>query len=334
MNDFSSGQGAVLFVEDTTLIARGVTVEQAKEESARLLEVAELWFLANKLKLNEDKTNILHVRIYTFLLLSLVDVQTQLDAELDLNQRTHLDRCCLQRLARLPVQYILGEWEFRGLTLSMRAPVFIPRPETEQLIDVVLAEQSQLESPPACIVELGCGSGAISIALATAYPQAKIYAIEASEEACNLAKENCRRLELCERVHVMNAKLMSNGSLLNGSMPDCVDVLVSNPPYIKTADITSLQPEITLYEDLRALDGGMDGMQVVGALLLLLVSSKPCNAGKGITLYMEIDPSLYEPIRQWTLDKRNLGVQFGNIYKDIYAVDRFMSVHKVDKYIR
>ncbi|RZF38707.1 hypothetical protein LSTR_LSTR013697 [Laodelphax striatellus] len=290
---------------------------------ASVKDALSLWEdIFKKNKIPEPSTSIQIIMHSVLGAKNLVEVQSLLGKELDLNQRKQLDGYCLQRLSRMPVQYIIGEWEFRDLTLGMRSPVFIPRPETEQLIDIVVPEQGH--KSPGNILEVGCGSGAISIALAKAFTQANIFAVDASEEACNLTKDNCKRFEFCERVKVVNTKLMENGSFVNGSLPDRFDILVSNPPYIKTEDMRTLQPEITFYEDLRALDGGLDGMQVITALLLL--ASKTLE--RGGRLYLEIDPSLIHPIRQWTVDNQQLGLELSDVHKDVYKVDRFVSISK------
>ncbi|KAI3369384.1 hypothetical protein L3Q82_007625 [Scortum barcoo] len=131
-------------------------------------------------------------------------------------------RLCTRRLSRMPVQYVIEEWDFRDLTLKMRPPVFIPRPETEELVELVLTD---LERKPSngvddhhvTCLEVGCGSGAISLSLLKRLPQLKAIALDQSQDAVDLTRENAI---------------------------STVSAVVSNPPYLFSEDMTSLEPEI------------------------------------------------------------------------------------------
>ncbi|XP_034633317.1 MTRF1L release factor glutamine methyltransferase isoform X2 [Trachemys scripta elegans] len=112
----------------------------------------------------------------------------------------------MKRLQRMPVQYVLGEWDFRELTLKMRPPVFIPRPETEELVSLVLEEELQRSGSPAVIaghqcptvvphpviLEIGCGSGAIALSLLSKLPKSRVIAVDKEEAAVNLTRENAQ----------------------------------------------------------------------------------------------------------------------------------------------
>merc|ERR1712126_48287 len=215
------------------------------------------------------------------------------------------------RLANMPLQYILGYWDFRELRLKMRPPVFIPRPETEELVEIVLKHLTCFEDQKVInILEIGCGSGAISLSLLKEYASKsnhlKILAVDQSTSACNLTSENAAQI-LFEKesislnqnneqqvpmnnIEVKNLKLNgeqeTNFGLGNQVHSDQMDVLVSNPPCVLRKDLSQLDPQITLYEDLRALDGGKDGLQTIENILMLSsVISKPESL-----IFLEIDP--------------------------------------------
>lgn len=154
---------------------------------------------------------------------------------------------CDCRLSRMPIQYILRKWEFRDLHLKMRIPVFIPRPETEELVELLT---QQLDPANDCkILEIGCGTGCISLSLLHSQPNIKqIVAIDQSKTACELTMENAQDLGLSDRLRVFRHKLES------GELPEEIakfgpfDVIVSNPPYVPSKDILKLEPEIYLFE--------------------------------------------------------------------------------------
>ncbi|XP_037088199.1 MTRF1L release factor glutamine methyltransferase-like, partial [Pollicipes pollicipes] len=158
----------------------------------------------------------------------------------------------------MPVQYIIGEWDFCDVTLKLRPPVFIPRPETEQLAQ--LAAERLRQRGGDRLLEVGCGSGALSVALLHWLPDVSAVAVDQSADACRLTEENAARLGVEDRLRVYNATLTEDG--LPGEHRQLYDLVVSNPPYLTTAELRRLQPEILLYEDRAALDGGPDGLRV------------------------------------------------------------------------
>ncbi len=156
-----------------------------------------------------------------------------------------------------PVQYVLGEWDFRTLTLTCDRRALIPRPETEELVTRVLAflKGKTFDQPP-LIVDVGTGSGCILLALAREYAgEAVFLGVDISAKAVSLAQENAARCGLSDRV-----KFVVADGLDDFDEPETIDVLVSNPPYIKTADCAALDPRIREFEPMNALDGGVEGL--------------------------------------------------------------------------
>lgn len=158
-----------------------------------------------------------------------------------------------RRLKREPVQRILGYAYFRNLRLELDEHTLIPRPDTESVVDVVL-EIVDCRTGSCRVLDLGTGSGAIAISVAQERPSCDVHATDHSEEALRIARRNAAYAEATVYFH--RANLVSGLGPLVGS----VDVLVSNPPYVRSADIPELPPEVRDWEPHAALDGGPDGL--------------------------------------------------------------------------
>lgn len=167
----------------------------------------------------------------------------------------------LARLAKgEPVQYVIGEWDFRHLTLKCDRRALIPRPETEELVTRVLAHLKRMQaggrSDPPLVVDVGTGTGAIILSLAQEFGgEAAFLGTDVSEDAIALAKENAERCGLSGKV-----KFAVADGLDDFDEPECVDVIVSNPPYIESAVCDTLDPRVRDYEPRLALDGGATGL--------------------------------------------------------------------------
>lgn len=174
---------------------------------------------------------------------------------------TELDRlrdCVKRRGAREPLQHIVGSTSFCGLEITVGPQALIPRPETEMLAErawLFLNSQPSTQKRPSTVLELGVGSGCVSVAIAVNSPSTRVTAIDCSDEALELAGENVRRHELADRVEL----LKSEGF---GQLPPEVqyDLIVSNPPYIPGSEIDTLEPEVRDHDPRAALDGGEDGL--------------------------------------------------------------------------
>jgi release factor glutamine methyltransferase len=162
-----------------------------------------------------------------------------------------------RRIRREPVAYIIGSKGFWSMDLEVNQDVLIPRPETECLVEAALDLMSgDLSSPSQRILDLGTGSGAIVLALAAQRPQHIFFASDRSRPAVELARKNAGRYADCGAVHFFNGDWLS---ALNPAKTG-FDLIVSNPPYIASRVIGTLQPEIHQYEPLAALDGDLDGL--------------------------------------------------------------------------
>jgi release factor glutamine methyltransferase len=154
------------------------------------------------------------------------------------------------------LQYVVGEAEFMGLAFAVDSRCLIPRPETELLVDAV---QKRLRSAagPVAILELGCGSGAIAVALAVQLPQAEVWTTDASPGAAAIAAANARRHQVASRVHVL---VMDRFEALQSDLAGAMSCVVSNPPYVTEVEMATLPPVVVKHEPHVALHGGADGL--------------------------------------------------------------------------
>ncbi|XP_023389105.1 hemK methyltransferase family member 1 isoform X3 [Pteropus vampyrus] len=221
------------------------------------------------------------------------------------------------RLQRMPVQYILGEWDFQGLSLKMAPPVFIPRPETEELVEWVLEEVAQrprvigTQGGP-LILEVGCGSGAISLSLLSHLPQSQVIAVDKGEAAICLTHENAQRLRLQDRIRIIPLDVTLEGSWAHLLSWGPADLVVSNPPYVFSRDMEQLAPEIRSYEDPAALDGGEEGMDIIAHILALA----PRLLKDSGSVFLEVDPRHPELVGSWLQSRPDLSLNLVAVRKD------------------
>ncbi len=160
-----------------------------------------------------------------------------------------------------PIQYILGQWDFRTLTLKVDSRALIPRPETELLVDLVLKSETIKRAEKPVIVDVGTGSGCIILSLAQELKDGVFVGVDISPAALALAQENATRCGLSDRVHFAESDGCGEFD------PESVDILISNPPYIPSAVVEKLPKHIRDHEPRSALDGGPDGLDVYRNLL-------------------------------------------------------------------
>ena len=210
-----------------------------------------------------------------------------------------------------PLQYVLGEWDFRTLTLKCDRRALIPRPETEELVTRALAHLNAQSSQP-LVIDVGTGTGAIILALAKEYRgDATFLGTDVSEDAIQLATENARRCGLADRVSFAVAD-----GLDDFDEPQCVDVIVSNPPYIESAVCETLDPRVKDYEPRLALDGGVSGLDFYERYLSDAVNLlKPGGA-----VFLEIGENQGEAVRRLMFD---CGFDDIRIEKDYAGHDRY-----------
>lgn len=174
----------------------------------------------------------------------------------------HLCHLVRRRLDHEPAAYILGHCEFYGIDFYIDYHTFIPRPETELLVEkaMELAHRISHRGEQITIADIGTGCGAIAVSLALALPQAKIYATDVSASALQVAEMNCQRHGVNSQVELLQGNLLE-------LLPQPVDMIVANLPYIKDCEFKDLSPEIRDYEPTMALAGGEDGLDKIRQML-------------------------------------------------------------------
>jgi release factor glutamine methyltransferase len=179
-----------------------------------------------------------------------------------------------RREGREPLQHIVGTQAFRTLTLRVGAAAMVPRPETEILVEWALA---WLPRTPPLVIDVGTGTGCVACAIATERPDARVVALDVSPAAAGLARANVTALGLSARVTVVESDLLSALGTARA------DLIVANPPYLPTAVIATLAPEVSRFDPRLALDGGPDGLDVVRRL----VADAPARLRAGGALLLE-----------------------------------------------
>jgi len=245
----------------------------------------------------EVATSIAQLLVEAAATLAAADVGTpRLDAEVLLAAACGMDRTALygrghepvsnrdhatfrtmlaRRTAREPLAYIVGRQEFWSLDFQVTADVLIPRPETELLVELALGAVVHNTNPLLC--DLGTGSGCIAVALARELPRAEVWAVDNSPAALHIAATNAQRHGVADRIRFLHSDLFASAGGVR------FDAIVANPPYVCSADVERLQPEVR-WEPRQALDGGSTGRGVIERVL----KTAPEHLVDGGWLLMEI----------------------------------------------
>ena len=212
-----------------------------------------------------------------------------------------------------PLQYVLGEWEFRTRTLKCDRRALIPRPETEELVERVLKHLKSLPSSGnPLVVDVGTGTGCITLSLAKECARGIFLGTDISPEAVALARENAERCALGGRAKFA----VADG--LDEFDPESVDVIVSNPPYVTTAECDTLDPRVRDFEPRMALDGGVSGLDFYERY----ISDAVAVLKPGGAVFFEIGESQGESVRRLLTE---WGFSEIRIEKDLSGRDRFAS---------
>ncbi len=220
-----------------------------------------------------------------------IDLYLRHDQALGPEQLAAVRSLVERRRQREPVAYILGSREFYGRTFTVDRRTLVPRPETEHLIDSALAHLRAWESPQPSALDLGTGSGAIAVSLASEVPGLTVDAVDLSPEALAVARLNADRLGVSDRVTLFE------GDLYLPVVARRYALVASNPPYVPRSEIDGLMPEVSAHEPRLALDGGDDGADIVrevvrgaidhlhpGGLLLVEIGDGQGEAARAIAV--------------------------------------------------
>jgi release factor glutamine methyltransferase len=259
------------------------------------------------------------------------------ERELTADEIRRYDDALARRSAGTPAQYITGHQEFWGLDLIVSPAVLIPRPETEHVVEAVLAlasaggspsgqeqsrnqklDQQQRAGAPAPhtlrIVDVGTGAGAIAIALASELPDAEIYATDISPDALEVARANAARHEPAPQIK------FSLGDLLQNFPPASFDIVVSNPPYVGDSEEDSVQLEVRKFEPRNAVFAGPTGLEIIERL----IPQAHAALAQGGWLVFEISGTIADRVR-------NLLAEWGEvaIRNDLQGIARVAIARKV-----
>jgi release factor glutamine methyltransferase len=269
----------------TKLTAAGIT-------SARL--DAEL-FLSHMLKKNR-----------AWLITHIHDV---LDEDLGRTFETAVRR----RARREPLQYIIGTQEFRGLEFIVTPDVLIPRPETELVVESALKIISK-PGRTVTIIDLCTGSGCMAVCLAKELPSSRIFATDMSKKALSVARDNARRHHVSGQIRFFKGDLF--GALEELDIHGQVDIIVSNPPYVRSGDLPTLQPEVRDYEPEMALIAGPEGTE----LHRRIINAAPDYIKQYGALIMEMGMGQAAALRRMV--KTNGAYNNPKILKDLAGIER------------
>lgn len=196
--------------------------------------------------------------------LSRVRLYTEFARPLSAEERARLRESVKRRATGEPLQYVTGEMPFRHIVVHVRQGVFIPRPETEVLVDVVLEHLRAVDPARRLVADLCTGSGAVALSVASEDRAARVVASDLSADAVEVSSANAERLGVGDRVMVSLGDLFAP---LDPSLKGDLAVVVANPPYIPSADVPELAEEILGFEPHLALDGGPDGLDTARRIM-------------------------------------------------------------------
>lgn len=230
------------------------------------------------------------------------------------------------------------------MTVKCRSPVLIPRPETEELVDYIL-KSSVLQSLTNMsknlkprLLDVGAGSGVIGLALLNNIPRAECIALDINDDAVQLANENAKLvLKYSDRYQCLNSSFMnfvqsailkmgSTSQLNEDNNSPLFDIIISNPPYIPTADVAELQTEVRDWEDIRALDGGLDGLDMIKDLIRHSPSLMRPEGTR--ELWMEVSHLHPEVIQNWVINEK-IRVELVETWNDLSGQPRFVRIRYI-----
>jgi len=210
-----------------------------------------------------------------------------------------------------PLQYVLGEVEFCGRVFACDARALIPRPETELLVEAALGFAQVWARPQPQVADIGTGTGCIALTLALAQPRAKIFAADISPEALALARQNATRHGVADRIEFVQADLLAPFGA------GALDLVVSNPPYVPTAEWGALPRHIRDCEPRNALDAGADGLDVLRRLVAQAVDKLAPGGVLALEIGEDQGPRVAELLR-------SAGLRHVAVKKDFAGWDRIV----------
>ncbi|GKY90452.1 hypothetical protein MPSEU_000019000 [Mayamaea pseudoterrestris] len=242
----------------------------------------------------------------------------------------HFAHLLQRRLQHEPIQYLVGQWDFYKHTFYIQPPLLCPRPETEQLVELAVADITEFrrkgasrcdnDHAPIRILDIGAGTGCLGISIAAALLEndLTVHALDIEPIAVRTSKRNAERVLGPAWSETYSVALVSANDYQLDADGSMYDFIVSNPPYIPQADYNDLHPTVKRYESADALVAGEDGMKVIRDIIERL----PLWAKPGAFCWMEVDPSQPKLIRSICDEK----VEYVETIRDIFGRDRFVKL--------
>ena len=226
-----------------------------------------------------------------------------------------LEKLLKRRIANEPLPYILGEREFFGLAFKVTTDVLIPRPETEILVEETLSwiNFHRTKEKLMVIADIGTGSGCIAVSLATYLGMDKFFATDISKEALQVAKSNALSHGVHKKIEFLHGDLLD-------SVPNSINLLIANLPYITDEEFSQLPTDIQAYEPSLALQGGADGTRLITKLL----KQAPNYLTNPGAIILEISPQQVNPLT--TFSKKIFPAAQTRVVKDLAGLDRVLIV--------
>ncbi len=216
-----------------------------------------------------------------FLKIEKINLYTDYDVEISSEKIYEFNKLIKRRVNREPIAYIICQKDFYGLTFLVSKNVLVPRRETEILVETVLNKRFQNRS----VLDIGTGTGNIAITLKKFNSTLEVTATDISLKAIDIAKKNALKIIPQYDIEFVHSNLFEN---ISGTY----DIIVSNPPYIPTDEITNLMPEVSKYEPLIALDGGKDGLDFYRQI----INDAVHHLKSGGYIFLEISPQIKDGV--------------------------------------
>ena len=246
-------------------------------------------------------------------------VITHRDEAFDEAKLTLFESAVNRRAHREPLQYITGRQEFWGLDFNVTPDVLIPRPETELVVESAL-KIIRPARREVLVVDLSTGSGCIAVSLAKESDTVRIFATDTSERALAVAKGNARNHNVSDRIRFLEGDLF--GPLVELDLQGRVDLIVSNPPYVRSGDVPALQPEVRDFEPQLALTAGPEGTEIQQRIS----DAAPGFLRQGGSLVMEMGQGQSEPLIGIVNDSCKYKVP--EILQDLAGIERVIIARK------
>jgi release factor glutamine methyltransferase len=238
-----------------------------------------------------------------------IELYLEFDRSLSAQELEPLREKVRRRAEGEPLQHLLGHWDFFGRTFKIDHRALIPRPETELLIETLLREFAKGDKSANRLVDVGTGSGVLAITLAAERPELEISAVDLSEDALALARENALLLGVSDRITFHRSDLLDD---LDGPF----HWIVANLPYIPTADLSALQREVK-FDPALALDGGKDGLTIVKRL----IESVPGKLEPNGMIALELGQGQSQRVLGFLADQNYRDI---SIKKDYQGIERLL----------